>query len=640
MIYFGINIVLGAILLYTCKITQTKLLPFDPECEPFEYSNEKYNYGEVTSPDGTQDPNKSQNFAIKTIVNFDVAYRTNKDGVKEEKSIKVHFPYESNKKTVDEGIIGIGFLKEWISGKSSSPVSIYLAKIQQKMLINFAAWHQLLCSIMNSCLPESVIYIVMPFIYTFLLFLLAIINVIYGSYLFIAEMYWLFAERVTCVNLEMMDEDGKPFCVKKKTEKEKEGKGEGEVKGEGEGEGEVKKGGGMMNLFGNAFKKAATTAATTAASTINQPTGETVEGEQKPKSSILSRLKEYNPVNLFKRKDAATSTDATSKNVEDTSTTSKKVVDAANASAAINVDASTTNTNTTNTSTDTSATKEQNPCPSEGEEPMKELRVIWQKRVGTRRKQLVWSLLIYGIAIMGFMYVLIFAMPVLSLITIARVIFLPLMFEGNVFIDKNTPMYTPQMDEEGKPVMMKDTDGNATNIPQGKLEKYNFFSCFINALKYNRNIIMFVISYCIIIDANTSLGGSGAAFAVLACIIVYWFYPDVYQKPKLNDIRFTTGYIPYVEAIRKCQKEELLTVKEAKELGQLDMFGMEKQAAAKCGLPIPDREASTYERIFKRGKKNTDDEKNVPPELQAKREQKAALEQQLEGIKGEKVVKK
>jgi len=438
MFYLCMTIFIGSIVLYTSKISQADLLPRDMNCEPFNHAEEHYNRGNV---DPENEASDIINFAKKTIINFDVAYRTNKDGNKEEKSIKVHFPYAANLKQIESGIIGIGFLKEWMNGEMSSPTSLYMATIQQKMISNFASNIHMVTSFFHQCLPESVIYFVTPMLYVMLIFFFGIINIIYGTFLYLYELGLLFSERITCVNVAMLDDKDIPVCL---------------------------------------------------------PDG----------------------IQPVKEKDA-------------------KI-----------------------------------PCGSE-ENQEKEMRVVWEKRVGSRRKHWVWTIMVYGIAYVSFMYVLLFAMPFLSLITIFRVILLPLMFEGNVYTAEGKPMYIA--DKEGK----------------GQLQHYSFLSCFINALKYNRNIIMFLISFFILIDANSSLGGSGAVFAVIAFLIVYWFYPEVYKKPKLDDIRFTDGYASYESALRTCVAEK----KYMEDTKGMDALTVQQQAAEKCRKSVPEKGGGTISTI-------------------------------------------
>jgi hypothetical protein len=528
MMYLGFTILVGSIVLYTSKISQTGLMPTDINCEPFVHSDELYNVDD-----------KGENLGKKTIVNFDVAFRTNENGVKEEQSIKVHFPYLKNKKHIEGGLIGIGFLKDWISGPLSSPASLYMATVQQKLIVNFASNLNLVCSVFHQCLPESVIFFVGPYLYMFVIFVLGIVNIIYGSFIYLYDLGLLFAERVTCEKIEMVDADGNPIC---------------------EGGTDVP-----------STPVAAPVAAPDAAPDVKGDAAKVIPGAGLPGTGLPGAAKVIPGADALTNGVTVTglpNTDALLKMPNPEAEAQGAAQGAANNAVKgigkVFIGGQSGGAN----------------CPT-GKKPKTETRVLWQKRDGSRMKHWVWTLVIYGIAISGFIYIFLMAMPVLSVLSICRVILLPLMFEGNV----NNP--------DGKGRYEPDT----ANPSVGKLQHYNFFSCFINAIKYNRNIIMFIISYYIIIDASASLGGSGAAFAVISCLIVYWFYPEVYQKPKLDDSRFTLGYAPYTTATRTCTPTPI-EPDPKDDVKNKSPFEMQIYAAGKCGLPAPSKEISYFGQLF------------------------------------------
>jgi hypothetical protein len=64
--------------------------------------------------------------------------------------------------------------------------------------------------------------------------------------------------------------------------------------------------------------------------------------------------------------------------------------------------------------------------------------------------------------------------------------------------------------------------------------KYTLGKTIVDILKYKLNIIMYIVSYFVVKDASLSMGTMGAVIAVVACIIVYAFYPGIY-KPSNGD---------------------------------------------------------------------------------------------------------
>ena len=59
---------------------------------------------------------------------------------------------------------------------------------------------------------------------------------------------------------------------------------------------------------------------------------------------------------------------------------------------------------------------------------------------------------------------------------------------------------------------------------------YTWKGAIVDILKYKLSIIMYIVSYFVVKDANLSLGTMGAVIAVVACVIVYSFYPNIYKS--------------------------------------------------------------------------------------------------------------
>ena len=67
-----------------------------------------------------------------------------------------------------------------------------------------------------------------------------------------------------------------------------------------------------------------------------------------------------------------------------------------------------------------------------------------------------------------------------------------------------------------------------------KDEEYTYYTVLEHILKYKKRIIMFIVSYYVLIDSFLSLGAYGGLLAIVGCIIIYIFFPDIYKSYKPN----------------------------------------------------------------------------------------------------------
>lgn len=83
----------------------------------------------------------------------------------------------------------------------------------------------------------------------------------------------------------------------------------------------------------------------------------------------------------------------------------------------------------------------------------------------------------------------------------------------------------------------------------GTDKEYSFSTLLMNVLKYKISVIMYIISFFIISDSSVSLGGLGAFIAIIACLFIYSFYPNIYKQyiPTATD-GVTAGLEPYNQA--------------------------------------------------------------------------------------------
>ena len=88
--------------------------------------------------------------------------------------------------------------------------------------------------------------------------------------------------------------------------------------------------------------------------------------------------------------------------------------------------------------------------------------------------------------------------------------------------------------------------------------KYTFFNTLENIFKYKLNIIMYIISYYILIDSYNSIGSYGVFIAIVSFIFIYIFYPEIYKShiPKI-DINASTQNLVNIQPSSKnsiCEK--------------------------------------------------------------------------------------
>ena len=71
----------------------------------------------------------------------------------------------------------------------------------------------------------------------------------------------------------------------------------------------------------------------------------------------------------------------------------------------------------------------------------------------------------------------------------------------------------------------------------GKSKLYSLKNVFSDVLKYKKQVIMFFASFYLFTTSYSSFGTQGLVWSILACIIVYIFFPSVYKQyiPKSTD---------------------------------------------------------------------------------------------------------
>jgi hypothetical protein len=156
------TVAFGALIIYSCKVAQSNILPTDIFCSPY-VNNEA---------------------VIKPIdININL---TNIDG--ELLSQKIKFPIELNSKN-----ILLDFLRKYKEKSNSSPIANYFISIIDGLVsLDYSAYN-MFYNLLNEA-PEMLIILFGP-ITTFLYsLLLSIVNLVYICYLWFSKMSWLFKE--------------------------------------------------------------------------------------------------------------------------------------------------------------------------------------------------------------------------------------------------------------------------------------------------------------------------------------------------------------------------------------------------------------------------------------------------------------
>jgi hypothetical protein len=82
------------------------------------------------------------------------------------------------------------------------------------------------------------------------------------------------------------------------------------------------------------------------------------------------------------------------------------------------------------------------------------------------------------------------------------------------------------------PLFMKaeKVDGDGVGAGAGATKSsYSIKDALKNVLKYKMSLIMYIISFFVIVDANASFGGYEAFIAIIACLLLY-FFTNVYKQ--------------------------------------------------------------------------------------------------------------
>lgn len=193
LFHLFVVIVAGGAMLWSARVSQTNLMPTDLNCEPFAYSNTEINKDQPVT------------------VNIDVVKMKDDQGTPGIKSTKIEFDIQKNMDIIKFGILGLDSIREWTDGPDSTPFTLYLGTIWQKMAANYSNMMNTFYNILNQNCSESVIIFIMPYIILFVLIGLGIVNGFYGYFLWFMNLYLLFSIQKDCFQEPVFDSDGSPI---------------------------------------------------------------------------------------------------------------------------------------------------------------------------------------------------------------------------------------------------------------------------------------------------------------------------------------------------------------------------------------------------------------------------------------------
>jgi len=167
IITLGILVLVGACVLYSCRVAQSNILPTDINCFPF------------TDTLG----DKPAEIGIDINIMYDSSSQ-------QKVSEKIKFPFDENILLVkgNPGNYIIKYLK-WISKPGTFSFSEYILKTCKDSIVNSIFLFDGFYTLLNSILPESFIFVFGLFLVMFVAMFIFIINIFYCFYLWIVNYF-------------------------------------------------------------------------------------------------------------------------------------------------------------------------------------------------------------------------------------------------------------------------------------------------------------------------------------------------------------------------------------------------------------------------------------------------------------------
>ena len=170
-------------------------------------------------------------------------------------------------------------------------------------------------------------------------------------------------------------------------------------------------------------------------------------------------------------------------------------------------------------------------CPSKKNENGSEIGyTIWKDPIDALYKDNNWFFcIIFGIILICCFFYIFLLSAALTFVSMLTVFLLPLLLNAKVVTSK---------DEK---------------------TEYTFFNTLENIFKYKLNIIMYIISYYILIDSYNSIGSYGVLIAIVSFIFIYIFYPEIYKNhtPNIENTASTKGLEIIQPNNSRCEKNKV-----------------------------------------------------------------------------------
>jgi len=179
-----LHTIIGVAVLYSVKVSQSNLMPTNGNCEPF-IPTSLYTSTKETATINTD---------IVKLKWFggDINPLWSEQTPENVFSTKIQFPYDKNIDIIkNHSVFGIG---DFQKKEKDTVFTNYRYSVMEKMITNFAGNMNAANNIMNSVFSESVILFVGPSIYSFLIFILVWVNVIYGWIYYMMNVSHLFSK--------------------------------------------------------------------------------------------------------------------------------------------------------------------------------------------------------------------------------------------------------------------------------------------------------------------------------------------------------------------------------------------------------------------------------------------------------------
>ena len=188
LINLVIFIIIGTFILYSCKVAQAQLIPFNKDFSP--YIHDKF----PKIPNVIVDVN-----IVKTA---EAIFST-----------KIQFPVKKNLDLYNNNSL-LSFLTSLKESPKSNVYKLYFASIIENIISTDLTLLNSFYKIVNNLFTESLIIFVLPIIFSFVFFILSIINFILFVFYWFYDLYLLFSTKTSGEGQPSIWKDGNAGYIK------------------------------------------------------------------------------------------------------------------------------------------------------------------------------------------------------------------------------------------------------------------------------------------------------------------------------------------------------------------------------------------------------------------------------------------